>query len=335
MGLYLVRLDSQTDDQYREMTVEADSPAVAKALARRKEHQLVAFSVVPAPLEEPERPKDSADAEVWDQYLNAVDDYNGQRAQHEDRVKRAEADLEALRLLYTAEDNGHVIASDVSEREAHEATGSGVVRSRRARAHFHAHHQELPYEVSDCQPVIPSIPSTIDALKRLHEHPEHWAKTVQAMKDAGIETAAVTGALAGLTWQKQLDGSSVTVWSSATIQISLHTGYTFNNDTHDFFDDASASEITGTGYTANGVTLSSKTSTYDTATDQIRLDAADVSWTTSTLSATDAVIWVNTAGASSTDPILGNIDFGATVTTTAGTFAITFDATGILVFDVT
>jgi hypothetical protein len=94
-------------------------------------------------------------------------------------------------------------------------------------------------------------------------------------------------------------------------------------------------EITGTGYTANGVTLASKTSTYDTATDQVRLDAADASWTTSTLSATDAVLWVNTAGASSTDPILGNVDFGATVTTTAGTFTITWDATGIFVFDLT
>jgi hypothetical protein len=47
------------------------------------------------------------------------------------------------------------------------------------------------------------------------------------------------------------------------------------------------------------------------------------------------VLWVNTAGASSTDPILGNVDFGATVTTTAGTFTITWDATGIFVFDLT
>lgn len=96
-----------------------------------------------------------------------------------------------------------------------------------------------------------------------------------------------------------------------------------------------ASEITGTGYTALGVTPASKTSTYDTATDQIRLDAADVSWATSTLSATDAVVWVNTAGAATIDPLLGNVDVGAPVTTTAGTFQITWDATGILVFDVT
>jgi hypothetical protein len=147
--------------------------------------------------------------------------------------------------------------------------------------------------------------------------------------------AAVTGALFGVPWQKQIDGSSVTVWSSATIQTSLHTAYTLDNDTHDFFNDVSATEITGTGYTANGVTLASKTSTYDTATDQIRLDAADVSWTTSTLSATDAIVWNNTAGASSTDPVLGALDFGATVTTTAGTFLITWDATGIIVYDVT
>jgi hypothetical protein len=33
--------------------------------------------------------------------------------------------------------------------------------------------------------------------------------------------------------------------------------------------------------------------------------------------------------------IVGNVDFGATVTTTAGTFTITWDATGIVVVDVT
>jgi hypothetical protein len=72
-------------------------------------------------------------------------------------------------------------------------------------------------------------------------------------------------------------------WLTATIQTSLHTAtYTPNQDTDDFFNDAT-NEVTGTNYTANGVTLGSKTNTYDATTDEIRLDAADAVWTTATI----------------------------------------------------
>jgi hypothetical protein len=36
-----------------------------------------------------------------------------------------------------------------------------------------------------------------------------------------------------------------------------------------------------------------------------------------------------------TSPLMGLVDFGGTVSTTAGTFQITWDATGIIVIDVT
>lgn len=326
--LYAVRLESQTDEQWREMTVDAESPALARALARQKEAKLVAFSLVPSEPSEPERPSDDASAARLDQYLTEQREYHAAAQAFESQREAGEAALAGLSELYEVDGTGKVQAT--GKREA-----NGVTASRRAKAHYHVHHQTESYKVVSVEPVIPNPLTLVQGLVAIHEHGEHWEKTLQAMKDAGLPLGAVTAALGGLAWQKQIDGSSVTVWSSATIQVSLHTAYTFNNDTHDFFDDASATEVTGTGYTANGVTLASKTSTYDTATDQIRLDAADVSWTTSTISATDAVVWVNTAGASSTDPILANVDFGATVSTTAGTFQITWDATGIIVFDVT
>jgi hypothetical protein len=147
---------------------------------------------------------------------------------------------------------------------------------------------------------------------------------------------AVTGSLYGLTAQKMLDGSTALVWGTDAQQVTLHTStYTPDQDNHDFFNDATNELTTTGGYTAGGVTLASKTSTYDTATDTIRLDAADVSWTSSTITARRAVIWTNTAGASSTDPVIGWLDFGVDVSTSAGTFAITWDATGIIVYDVT
>jgi len=326
--LYAVRLESQTDEQWREMTVDAESPALARALARQKEAALVGFSLIPDEPVEPERPGDDASAARLDQYLVERREYQQAAQTFASQREQGEAALEGLEALYEVDDAGKV-----RETGKHEA--NGVTASRRAKAHYHAHHQAQPYKVVSVEPVIPDPLTLVQGLAAVHEHGEFWAKTLQAMKDAGLPLAAVTAALAGVTWKGQIDGSAPFVWSSASVQVSLHTAFTFDPDTHDFFNDASGSEVTGTGYTATGVTLASKTSTYDTATDQIRLDAADVSWTTSTISATDAVVWINTGGASSTDPILAAIDFGATVSTTAGTFQITWDATGIIVFDVT
>jgi hypothetical protein len=76
------------------------------------------------------------------------------------------------------------------------------------------------------------------------------------------------------------------------------------------------------------------TSTYDTASDQARFDAADPSWTSSTLTARIAVVYKST-GTSSTSPLVSFIDFGADVTTTSGTLSITFDSTGVWLVDVT
>jgi hypothetical protein len=104
-------------------------------------------------------------------------------------------------------------------------------------------------------------------------------------------------------------------------------------DVHDFFNDVT-NEVTGTGYTAGGATLASPTLTYDTATDQIRLDAADTTWTTSTLTARIAIGYKST-GTASTSPLIFFVNFGADVSTTAGTFQITWDATGIFIIDVT
>jgi hypothetical protein len=134
--------------------------------------------------------------------------------------------------------------------------------------------------------------------------------------------------------KNQYDGTAVVDWDTDTIKVMLLTGHTENQDTHDFVNDVVANEVAGTGYTADGATLGSKAITYDTASDQIRMDAADTTWTTSTISATEAVVYKDT-GTDATSPLIGYIDFGATVSTTAGTFQITWDATGIIIIDVT
>lgn len=118
-------------------------------------------------------------------------------------------------------------------------------------------------------------------------------------------------------------------WVTDTIKTSLHTStYTPNQDTDDFFNDAS-NEITGTGYTAGGVTLAGKTATYDSASNETRLDANDAQWTTATFTARRAVTYKDT-GTSTTSPVMGWVDFGGDESVSSGTFTIQWDSTGVL-----
>lgn len=135
--------------------------------------------------------------------------------------------------------------------------------------------------------------------------------------------------------KRQWDGTKVD-WLTGTIQCSLHTNtYVPNNDTHAFVSPDLTNEVTGTNYTANGVTLGTKTVTYDTATDEIRLDAADAVWTNATIAAIQyAVVWENTAGAATTDPLLTYYNLGAQ-SVSAVTFTVQWAATGVAVVDVT
>lgn len=115
-----------------------------------------------------------------------------------------------------------------------------------------------------------------------------------------------------------------------TIKIALLTSsYTPNQDSDDFFDDVSANEIAASGtYVAGGATLS-VTLSQDNTDDEGVFDATDVSWTGVTTTARYAVIYKST-GTPGTSPLIMLIDFGSDQTSSAGTFAITFAAEGIL-----
>jgi hypothetical protein len=117
-------------------------------------------------------------------------------------------------------------------------------------------------------------------------------------------------------------------WDTDTIKVMLCTSsYTPDQDAHDYKNDVT-NEVTGTGYTAGGATLGSKTIGYTAGTNVIKLDAADTAWTSSTITARYAVIYVAT-GDDATSALLGYVDFGADVVSASGTFTITWDAAGI------
>lgn len=102
--------------------------------------------------------------------------------------------------------------------------------------------------------------------------------------------------------------------------------YTPNFDTHDEKADIT-NEVTGTGYTTGGESLASPVLVNSITTGYTTFDAADVSLSTTTLSLVRGIITFDDT--LSGDPLLHAVTFGADYSTVAGTFAITFAATGL------
>lgn len=117
--------------------------------------------------------------------------------------------------------------------------------------------------------------------------------------------------------------------SSDTIRVALCTSsYTPDIDTHEDFADIT-NEVSGTGYTAEGAELASKTVTKDTTNNKGVFDAADTAWTSSTITARYAIVYKDT-GTTSTSTLIGYIDFGQNESTSGSTFTITWNANGIV-----
>lgn len=132
----------------------------------------------------------------------------------------------------------------------------------------------------------------------------------------------------------QLDGTAVIDFDTDTIHVALvNSGYVANTsaqDVHDFFDDVAVSEVTGSGYTAGGQALTTKSVTLDTAGDRGYFDANDTVWSTSTITAYGAVLYKRVGTTNSVSPVIGLIDFGGAQVSATGAFTITWSGAGIL-----
>ena len=97
-----------------------------------------------------------------------------------------------------------------------------------------------------------------------------------------------------------------------------------NFDAYDFRDDI-ANEVTGTGYTAGGVAATVTVGSVDTTNDRTPVTITDLTnaWTSSTISAVGGWLY-KVVGSSATDQLVGFVDFGGTVTSTAGNFSVAF-----------
>jgi hypothetical protein len=84
-------------------------------------------------------------------------------------------------------------------------------------------------------------------------------------------------------------------------------------------------EITGTGYTAGGVAQAFTLDALDTTNNRQSVTYTDnlTAWTTATITAVGAIIYKN-SGSAATDTLLHFVDFGGTVSVTAGTFGLDY-----------
>jgi hypothetical protein len=121
-------------------------------------------------------------------------------------------------------------------------------------------------------------------------------------------------------------------WDTDTIKVALLTNsYSPDQDAHNYLDDVVAYEVSGaTGYTSGGATLANKTNTYNSSTNVIVLDADDVTWSSSTITARYAVIYDASPSTNATKPLIGYVDFGSDQSSSNGNFTITWDSTGIV-----
>lgn len=123
---------------------------------------------------------------------------------------------------------------------------------------------------------------------------------------------------------KQKFGDGTLDWDTQVFKVALLTGHTFSEEHSAFTTDIQPNEITGTGYTAGGATMTNSAPTIDTVNDWATYDATDVVWATSTLSATAAVVYEV-----STDYPICYIDFGSAQTSSASDFTISWSSDGV------
>ena len=105
-----------------------------------------------------------------------------------------------------------------------------------------------------------------------------------------------------------------------TLKIALYTSSATLGATTTVY--STTNEISGTGYTAGGVTLTNNA--VSTSGTTAYFDADDPTWTTASFTANGALIYNSTNG----DKAIAVLAFGGDFTVSSGTFRIVFPAAG-------
>lgn len=107
-----------------------------------------------------------------------------------------------------------------------------------------------------------------------------------------------------------------------------NSSYAPDQDSHIYKDVSITNEVAGTGYTAGGISLANKSMNYDAVNNKVILTANDISWADSSITARYAIIYDDSPV--SNKPLLAYIDMQSDQISNNGTFAINWDANGII-----
>ena len=129
---------------------------------------------------------------------------------------------------------------------------------------------------------------------------------------------AITQTLTDAFKQDCLDGGQNLGSSGNTLKIALYTSSATLGATTSAY--TTTNEVSGTGYTAGGATLSSQAVAYDSTNNVAFFDAADPSFTSATITARGALIYNN----SKSNAAIAVLDFGSDFSSSNGTFQIQF-----------
>ena len=100
----------------------------------------------------------------------------------------------------------------------------------------------------------------------------------------------------------------------------------YNNSGHGANTNAytTTAEVSGSGYTAKGNTLSGVSVTTDTSNNVSYVDFSDSQWTSSTITATDCMIFADNIASPAADPAMYIGDFNGSKSSSSGTFTVQF-----------
>jgi len=127
---------------------------------------------------------------------------------------------------------------------------------------------------------------------------------------------AISQTLTDTFLQDCLDGAQNLGNGGNTLKIALYTSSASLGATSSAY--SATNEVSGTGYTAGGATLSSQAVAYDTTNNVAYFDAADPSWSSATITARGALIYNN----SKSNASIAVLDFGSDYSSSNGTFQV-------------
>jgi len=105
----------------------------------------------------------------------------------------------------------------------------------------------------------------------------------------------------------------------------LNSSYTPNPDTDDDKSDIVANEVTGTGWSAGGVTVTLAVAAVDTTNNRVYITVSDINETTVTLTNGKHLVIYDDTHAS--DALLGYVTFDTALAPSAGPLTVDFDGT--------